>query len=84
MASFSWPAERIPCVLISISHCIVSGLKPGFGQPVDSKLLEFVLTEVAELKDLVKFFKEDTEDILVNSNHNISEIISRVRLRLVS
>ncbi|XP_028408741.1 uncharacterized protein LOC114531307 [Dendronephthya gigantea] len=40
------------------------GLKLCFGEPVDPELLELVHTEVAELKDLVKFVEENTEDIL--------------------
>ncbi|CAB4002904.1 Hypothetical predicted protein [Paramuricea clavata] len=38
------------------------GLELCFGQPVDSELLRFVNTEVAELRESVKLWKEDVEN----------------------
>ncbi|XP_028408774.1 uncharacterized protein LOC114531338 isoform X2 [Dendronephthya gigantea] len=49
-----------------------TGLKLCFGEPVDPELLELVHTEVAELKDLVKFVEENTENIL-----NILEAVEK-------
>ena len=50
------------CVnLIILVFCFGTGLQLCFGQPVDHVLLKLIESELAELKDSIKLWKEDKE-----------------------